>query len=184
MSCALVTGVQTCALPIFGALAPGDDLAECLRVVANIFDDTALDAHRLPEGSHFIVQPLLGDRNSLVALHHLANAARELPHKLLAQLIDAEVDTLRLPHQPVDLTERLAKLVELRKVDARKVFALVHEHLSFVLEALDLIVDLAQRSRGGEQILPIVGSEERRGGKGGVSTWGFRWAADIQKKKK
>src|SRR3546814_2287978 len=106
MSCALVTGVQTCALPIFGALAPGDDLAECLRVVANIFDDTALDAHRLPEGSHFIVQPLLGDRNSLVALHHLANAARELPHKLLAQLIDAEVDTLRLPHQPLDLTER------------------------------------------------------------------------------
>src|SRR3546814_3173814 len=36
----------------FGALAPGDDLAECLRVVANIFDDTTLDAHRLPEGSH------------------------------------------------------------------------------------------------------------------------------------
>src|SRR3546814_12321569 len=84
MSCALVTGVQTCALPIFGALAPGDDLAECLRVVANIFDDTALDAHRLPEGSHFIVQPLLGDRNSLVALHHLANAARALPPKLLS----------------------------------------------------------------------------------------------------
>src|SRR3546814_16882583 len=29
----------------FGALAPGDDLAECLRVVANIFDDKIGRAH-------------------------------------------------------------------------------------------------------------------------------------------
>src|SRR3546814_15303934 len=111
----------------FGALAPGDDLAERLRVVANIFDDTALDAHRLPEGSHFIVQPLLGDRNSLVALHHLANAGRELPHKLLAQLIDADVDTFRLPLQQVDHPNSLATPAGLRNADVPKVFALVHE---------------------------------------------------------
>src|SRR3546814_5150085 len=40
------------------------------------------------------------------------------------------------------------------------ILALIHQHLRFVLEALDLIVDLAQRSRRGEQVLPIVGRVE------------------------
>src|SRR5690606_6175509 len=113
----------------FGALALGEDLAERLRIVADVLDDTALDRHRLPEGGHFSIEPLFRGRDALVAFHHVANAARELPLKLLAQLIDAEVDALRLSHQPVDLAESLAKLVELRKVDARQILALVDEHL-------------------------------------------------------
>src|SRR3546814_6459882 len=48
----------------------------------------------------------------------------------------------------------------LREVDAREILALIHQHLRFVLEALDLLVDLAQRSRRGEPVLPIVGRVE------------------------
>src|SRR3546814_2266528 len=99
---------------------------------------------------------------SLVALHHRREAVGKLPTELLVDLIDAEVDALRLPHEFVDLAERLAKLVELREVDAREVLALIDEHPGLVLKALALIVDLLERPRGGEQVLPIIGrrSEE------------------------
>src|SRR3546814_12791321 len=96
-------------------------------------------------------------RNSLVALHHRREAVGKLPTELLVDLIDAEVDALRLPHEFVDLAERLAPLVELREVDAREVLALIDEHPGFVLKALDLVVALLERTRVGETVLPVIG---------------------------
>src|SRR3546814_9662350 len=65
----------------FGALAFGDDLAERLGIVAHIFDDTALDAHRLPEGSHLAIESLLGSRKPLIAVQQLLEICRkELPN--------------------------------------------------------------------------------------------------------
>src|SRR3546814_13356395 len=100
-----------------------------MGVIADSLDDAGLHRHRLAEGGHLIVQPMRRRRDALVAFHYLADAARELPAKLLAQLIDAKVDALRLTHQSVDLAERLAKPVELREVDAAEVLALIDPHL-------------------------------------------------------
>src|SRR3546814_17222091 len=67
-----------------------------------------------------------------------------------------EPDRLRLPHQPVDLLQVLGDRLELREIDPAQVLGLVDQHCRFVLERLDLVVDLLERARGGEQILAVV----------------------------
>src|SRR3546814_14524397 len=67
-----------------------------------------------------------------------------------------EPDRLRLPHQPVDLLKVLGDRLELREIDPAQVLGLVDQHCRFVLERLDLVVDLLERARGGEQILAVV----------------------------
>src|SRR3546814_9884278 len=67
---------------------------------------------------------------------------------------------MRISDWSSDVCSSDLKLVELREVDAREVLALIDEHPGFVLKALDLIVDLLERPRGGEQVLPIIGRIE------------------------
>ncbi len=59
-------------------------------------------------------------------------------------------------HQSVDRLEVLGELLELREIDAGQVLRLIDHHLRFVLQRLDLVVDLGERPRGGEQVLAVV----------------------------
>src|SRR3546814_16961552 len=67
---------------------------------------------------------------------------------------------MRISDWSSDVCSSDLKLVELREVDAREVLALIDEHPGFVLKALELIVELLERPRGGEQVLPIIGRIE------------------------
>src|SRR3546814_10705186 len=96
----------------------------------------------------------------MVALQHLLEFRRKQLPELRVDLVDAKIDPLRLPDQPVDLLEPLLKFLNLWKVDAREVLTLIDEPLRFSLQRLDLIIDLAQRPRRGEQALRIIGRVE------------------------
>src|SRR3546814_3824697 len=80
----------------------------------------------------------------------LTEIARVELAKLLVEPGDLEPDRLRLPHQPVDLLKVLGDRLELREIDPAQVLGLVDQHCRFVLERLDLVVDLLERARGGE----------------------------------
>ncbi|WP_442778299.1 hypothetical protein [Brevundimonas denitrificans] len=46
----------------------------------------------------------------------------------------------------------MLELLERRMRQARQIAGLIDEHLRLVLEALNLVVDLLQRARGGKQV--------------------------------
>src|SRR3546814_9764382 len=64
-------------------------------------------------------------------------ALREKLPELLVETGNAELDALRLAHQPIDLLQRLCQRLQLREVDAGQVLRLVDQHVCFVLERLD-----------------------------------------------
>ena len=67
--------------------------------------------------------------------------------------------------------DRLLELGQRRIRQARQVLGLVDEHVGLVLQAVNLVVDLLQRARGGEHVLRevagIVDDQLRAGGDGG-----------------
>src|SRR3546814_15771397 len=67
---------------------------------------------------------------------------------------------LRLAHQPIDLLQRLCQRLQLREVDAGQVLRLVDQQVCFVLERLDLVVDLLEGARGCQQVLAVVAGVE------------------------
>src|SRR3546814_7602441 len=69
---------------------------------------------------------------------------------------------LRLPHQPIDRRELGGEFLQLGKVDPRQILRLVGQHPGFVLERADLVGDLLERARRGEQILAVVARIEHR----------------------
>src|SRR3546814_15801643 len=54
--------------------------------------------------------PLFRGREPLVAAEQLVKAGRERLAELLVELVDPEIDALRLPHQPVDLLQALLEI--------------------------------------------------------------------------
>src|SRR3546814_4921984 len=70
--------------------------------------------------------------------------------ELLVEIGDTELDTLRLPHQLVDLADRLLERLQFGEADGGQVLRLIDEARCLVLEHPDLIVDLLQRPRGGQ----------------------------------
>src|SRR3546814_4041437 len=64
----------------------------------------------------------------------------------------------------VDLLKPLLQLRHLREIDLGKMLLLVREQLRFILQRLDLLIDLLEGARGGEQILRVVGAVEHRHG--------------------
>ncbi len=72
-------------------------------------------------------------------------------------LADLEGDVLCLPEKLLRALDALLELLERGIWQARQIAGLIDEHLRLVLEALDLVVDLLQRARGGKQVLRIVG---------------------------
>src|SRR3546814_18048539 len=87
-------------------------------------------------------------------------ALREKLPELLVETGNAELDALRLAHQPIDLLQRLCQRLQLREVDAGQVLRLVDQHVCFVLERLDLVVDLLEGARGCQQVLAVVAGLE------------------------
>ena len=73
---------------------------------------------------------------------------------------DAIGDALSLREKLFGLTDRLLELGQGRVGQILKVLRLVHQHPGLVLKALDLIVDLLQRPRCGQDILRVVGRIE------------------------
>src|SRR3990167_5021591 len=140
----------------FRALAARDDVGERLRVAPYVVDDAVLDPHRLAKRGHCGIEWIACASRTLIAAEPLIELLRVELAEALVELIDAEVDALRLAHELVDLLEALAKLLKLREIDPGEGFALVDQHLRFVLEALDLVIDRGERARGGEQVLRIV----------------------------
>ena len=141
---------------VAGLAAARDDVGERLRVAPYVVDDAVLDPHRLAKRGHRGIELIACASHTLIAAEHLIELLRVELAEALVELIDAEVDALRLAHELVDLLEALAKLLKLREIDPGQVLALVDQHLRFVLETLDLVVDLGKRARGGEQVLRIV----------------------------
>src|SRR5690606_18338719 len=84
---------------------------------------------------------------------------RDLAVLLLECLIDLpdfERDVLRLAQKLLRPLHVLLKLLEGGIWQAGEVAGLIDEHLRFVLKGGDLIVDLLERTRGGQNVLRII----------------------------
>ena len=78
---------------------------------------------------------------------------------LLVEPGDLELDALRLAHQLVDLSHRRGELAAVAgSLETFEVRRHVLKHRRFVLERLDLVVDLVERARRLEEILGIIGA--------------------------
>ena len=79
---------------------------------------------------------------------------------LLKGPIDAlniERDVLSLAQKLLRALKALLKLLERGMRQAREIARLIDEHLRFILELCDLVVDLLQRARGSEHVLRVIG---------------------------
>jgi hypothetical protein len=142
--------------PALGVLAPVDRRSERLGIATGVGDDAGLNGHRPAKGVAARVIAGAGRLQPLVARGGRVELARVERAQPGIELRDVEVDALRLLHQLVDAPERVAKRLELRKVDALQVPVHAKQHLRLVLELLDLIADLLERARRGQDVLAVV----------------------------
>src|SRR3546814_5625923 len=97
-------------------------------------------------GGHRRVEAGAGSDDLVIGPQGGREALREKLPELLVETGNAELDALRLAHQPIDLLQRLCQRLQLREVDAGQVLRLVDQHVCFVLEQLELVVDLLEGS--------------------------------------
>src|SRR3546814_14513283 len=93
------------------------------------------------------------------------------------------LERLHIVSHALGLLDQLLRLADLRlqrlqhsQRQALEVARLIDQRSCLVLELPDLVVDLLQRPRGGQDVLRIVRSEERRVGKECISTCRSRWS--------
>src|SRR3546814_4215178 len=79
--------------------------------------------------AHAGIEPGPGIANAGIGAECRREVLGEKRLELVVELVDPKIDRLGAAHQPVDLGKLLAKSIELGKVDAREVLALVHQHL-------------------------------------------------------
>src|SRR3546814_1009994 len=115
---------------------------------------------RISDWSSDVCSSDLGIANAGIGAECRREVLGEKRLELVVELVDPKIDRLGAAHQPVDLGKLLAKSIELGKVDAREVLALVHQHLRFVPELLDLLVHALEGARGGEDVLRVVARVE------------------------
>src|SRR3546814_1924182 len=89
-----------------------------------------------------IVHAAAGGLDLLVHGQCLRETVGEHRAELLVEIGDTELDTLRLPHQLVDLADRLLERLQFGEADGGQVLRLIDEARCLVLEHPDLIVDL------------------------------------------
>ena len=78
----------------------------------------------------------------------------------MIDLLDVEGDVLRLREKLLGALDRLLKLLQRGVRQAREIARLIDQHLRLVLQRGDLVVDLLQRARRGQDILRVVGGVE------------------------
>src|SRR5690606_3859792 len=78
----------------------------------------------------------------------------------LVDLADLEGDVLRLAEKLLRALDVLLELLERAIGQARQIAGLIDEHLRFVLEAGDLVIDLLQRAGGGQHVLGVIARVE------------------------
>ena len=139
------------------SLAAGHEAVERCLVCRDVFDHLRLDGHRLLIGGHRRRQPGTGIGDVLVVGQRRIEARRVKRLILLIEQSDVELDVRRLPHQLVDLLDVLLEHRELGETDDAQILRLIDQALRLVLEHGDLVVDLLQRSRGGQDVLTVVG---------------------------
>ena len=78
----------------------------------------------------------------------------------LVDLPNVEGDALRFTEKLLRARDRLLELLERRVRQAGEVARLVYQHLRFVLQRLNLVVDLLERARRGQKIFGVVSGIE------------------------
>src|SRR3546814_2580367 len=74
----------------------------------------------------------------------------------LLDVADIKSDPLRFAEQGAGAVDLALQLLERRDRQARQVACLVRERRRLILQLLDLIVDLLERARGGQDVLGVI----------------------------
>ena len=97
----------------------------------------------------------------------------------MIDLLDVVGDALRLREKLLRALDRGLKLLQRRIWQAREIARLVDQHLRLILQRGDLVVDLLQLARRGQDILRVVvGVEHDRLCQTGVESGGAATVSD------
>ena len=136
-------------------LAGGHERRHLRSVAVEIADDPRLNAHGVLQARDGILPARLriGDER----LTGLAGGSRRVRRREGAvDLLHVVGDALGLRQELLRLLDGLLDLLQRRIRQAREIASLIDQHLRFVLERGDLVGDLLQRVRGGDDVLRVI----------------------------